>query len=62
LGIEPPGVSVAQHAVGDSDAGTGPASDRPTCPEIDIVRVGHHNQRTLDLIVGKNHNHSRPMA
>jgi hypothetical protein len=62
LRIEAAGVPVAEYAVGDVDAGTGPAGDGSTGPEIGVVWVGNDNQSTLNVIVGKNHDHSRQMA
>jgi hypothetical protein len=60
--IEAARVSIAQYAVGDGDAGAGPASDGSTGPEIDIIRVGNDHQRPLNLCVSKNHDHSRQLA
>jgi hypothetical protein len=48
--------------VGDSDASTGPAGDRPTRPEIDVIGVGNYKQRTLDLVVSKNHDYYRQLT
>jgi hypothetical protein len=62
LGVEPTGVPVAEHAVRDSGASIGPAGDRPTRPEIDVIGVSNYNQRTFDLVVSKNHDHSRQLA
>ena len=61
-GIEPTGVPIAQHTVGHSGAGIGPGSDCPTRPEIDIVRVSNDNQRISNVVVGKNHDHSRQLT
>jgi len=61
LGIEPTGVPVTEHAVRDSGASTGPGADRSTRPEIDIVWVSSY-QRTFDLVVSKNHDHSRQLT
>jgi transposase InsO family protein len=41
--IEPTRVPIAQHTVGHSGASIGPRGDRPTRPEIDIVRVSNDN-------------------
>src|SRR4029453_1657930 len=62
LGIEPTGVPVAEDGVRDSGAGTGPAGDRPTRPEIDIVWVSNNNQGALNGVVSKNHAHSRQLT
>ena len=59
LRIEPTRVPVTEHAVRDSGASTGPAGDRPTRPEIDVIGVSNYNQRTFDLVVSKNHTCSR---
>jgi hypothetical protein len=60
--IEPTRVPVTEYAVRDSGAGTGPAGDRPTSPEVDVIGVSNYNQRTFDLVVSKNHDHSRQLA
>ena len=59
LRVEPTGVPVAEHTVRDSGATTGPAGNRPTRPEIDVIGVSNYNQRTFDLVVSKNHTYSR---
>ena len=59
LRIEPTRVPVTEHAVRDSGASTGPAGDRPTRPEIDVIGVSNYNQRTFDLVVSKNHTYPR---
>jgi hypothetical protein len=62
LGIEPTGVPVAEDGVRDSGACTGPAGDRSTRPEIDIVWVSNNNQGALNGVVIKNHAHSRQLT
>jgi hypothetical protein len=57
--IEPTRVPVTKHAVRDSRASTGPAGNRPTRPEIDVIGVSKDNQRTVDLVVSKNQNDPR---
>ena len=47
-GVEAAGVAVGDEAVGDRDAGVRPGLDRAAGPEIDVVRVGHHDQDPLD--------------
>jgi hypothetical protein len=59
--IEPTGVPVAEHTVRDRGASTGPAGDRPTRPEIDIVWVSNNNQGALNGVVSKNHDYSRQL-
>ncbi len=39
-------------------ASTGPTGDRPTRPEIDVVRVSYDNQRVFNVTVSKDHDHS----
>jgi hypothetical protein len=60
--IEPTGAPVTKHAVRDSDASTGPAGDRPTRPEVDVIRVSNYDKRTFDLAVSKNHDYSRQLS
>jgi hypothetical protein len=62
LRIEPTGVPITEQTVGHSDASTGPAGDRPTRPEIDIVWVSNNNQGALNGVVSKNHAHSRQLT
>src|SRR4029453_7001919 len=62
LRIEPTGVPIAQQTVCHSDASTGPAGDRPTRPEIDIVWVSNNNQGALNGVVSKNHADSRQLT
>jgi hypothetical protein len=62
LGIEPTGIAIAQHTVGHSSSSIGPGGDRPTRPEIDIVRVSNDNQRISNVAVSKNHDHSSQLT
>ena len=60
--VKPTGVPVAEYTVRDSGASTGPAGDRATRPEIDIVRVSSNNQGALNGVVSTNHDHSRQLT
>jgi hypothetical protein len=62
MGIEPTGVPVAEHTVRDSGASTGPAGNRPTRPEIDVVWVSNYNQGALNGVISKNHDYSRRLT
>ena len=53
---------VTENAVRDSGASTGPVGDCPTRPEIDVIGVSNYNQRTFELVVGKNHDYSRQLT
>jgi hypothetical protein len=60
--IEPTRVPITEETVCHSDASTGPAGDRPTRPEIDIVWVSNNNQGALNGVVSKNHAYSRQLT
>ena len=51
-GVEPSRVPIGEHEVRHGDPCARPARDRSAGPEVDVVWVCHHDQRTRDLLSG----------